>query len=221
MEFQDVTDPAPDPSANGETPTEVPQWQAILDAPDFLTLLKGPRKTPTAREYEIKVQSALKEVLKFRLGAGTPAGLADVATILAMGPNLAERAGILADTDERAKHALDMLTAPDNPWLMFALAALPFIGQLFRNHEDQVKAIPGGFKKTREQRKAERAARPKPVLHIGKREFKLPFRVSLKFGMLRQNTYDPQYLINQVMSSPKVRSAINDKYGVVIGEKNA
>jgi len=224
MEYEHPSATDVNPETNGqladEPSTDVPQWQTILDAPDYLTLLKG-RKSSTAKEYEIKVQSVLKEALKFRLGAGTVTGLADVAAILAMGPDFAERAGILADADERAKKVLDMLTAPDNPWLMFAFAALPFIGQLFRNHEEQLKAVPGGIKKTRAERKAERAARPRPVIHIGKRAIKLPFRLSIHINFLRQNTYEPQILVNHVMNSDKVRKAIFDKYGVTIGAKSA
>lgn len=219
MEYEktDVEDP-PEVEQNGSG--ESANWQAILDAPDYLTLLKG-RKTPTAADYEKKVQSVLKEVVKFRLGAGTPSGLADVAAVLAMGPDLAERAGILADADERAKKTLDILTAPDNPWLMFAFAGIPLICQLFRNHEDQLKKVPGQVKKTRAERKAARAARPRPVIHIGKREIRLPFRLSVHFGFLRQSTYDPQYLVNQVMGSDKVRTALYKKYGVQIGAKDS
>lgn len=215
MEYEPVDESDLAPS-NGEKPgDEIPRWQAILDAPDYISLLKG-KPTAQAQEYQTRVNSVLKEVLKYRLGSGTPSSLADVSALLAYGPDFAERAGALADHDERARKALDILTAPDNPWIMFAFAAIPLIGQFLRNHDEQIKAIPGAVKKTRAERKAERANRPKPVIHLGKRVITLPIRVRIRFALFRPNSVEPQALINHVMASEKVRKALKEQYGVTI-----
>lgn len=199
--------------------TETPEWSVILEAPDYVKLLR-PVSTPAAKEYETKVLSVLKEVLRYRL---TPEGLPDAAAILTYGPDFAARAGTLADHDKRVAYAIDVLTAPDSPWLMFALISLPFIGQLFRNHESQVKAIPANLKKSRAERKAEKAARPRAEVHIPgtKRTLKVPFRLHLPLGMFRASTQDPRVLVNQVLSNPDIRKGLHKAYGVQFGSNGA
>jgi hypothetical protein len=208
--------PAPEPP-DPETPA-VPQWSVILDAPDYAKLLK-PATTAKAKEYETKVNSVLKEVLRYRL---TPDGLSDAAAILTYGPDFAARAGILADHDPRVAGALDMITAPDSPWVMFALVALPFLGQLFRNHEAQIKAIPANARKTRAERKAERAAQPRAEVRIPgtKRTLRIPFRIKLPLGMFRASTVEPAVLVHQVMGNPDIRKALHKSYGVTFGSNN-
>lgn len=224
IEFEDLgteTPGNPEAEQNGSGP-KLPNWQAILDAPEYTSLLKG-RPSAEAREYEQRVNSILKEVLKYRLGAGTITSLADVSAILAYGPDFAERTGVLAAHDERAKKAVDMLTAPDNPWVLFAFAAIPLIGQFLRNHDEDVTRIRRGWsKEARAERKAQKealAAKPKPKVRLFKREITLPFRFRIKLSLFRPNSVEPQILINQVMGSDKVRKAIRDKYGVSIASR--
>lgn len=222
IEFEDIDADRfagiPEMPQNGEGP-KLPNWQAILDAPEYTSLLKG-RPSQEAREYQDRVNSILKETLKYRLGAGTITGLADVSAILAYGPDFAERAGMLAAYDDKAKKALDMLTAPDNPWVLFAFAAIPLIGQLLRNHDEDVTRIRRGWsKEARAERKAQKetqAAKPKAKIRLFKREITVPFRFKIKLSLFRPNSTDPQVLINQVMGSDKVRKALHDKYGVKI-----
>lgn len=221
IEFEDIgADPGaiPEMPQNGQAP-ETAKWQAILDAPEYTSLLKG-RPSAEAREYQERVNSILKETLKYRLGAGTISGLADVSAILAYGPDFAERTGVLAAHDDKAKKAIDMLTAPDNPWVLFAFAALPLIGQVLRNHDEDVTRIRRGWsKEARAERRAQketRAVAPKPKIRLFKREITLPFRLRIKLSLFRPNSVEPQVLINQVMGSDKVRKAIHEKYGVKI-----
>lgn len=211
-------DATPNGTASGTEETKPPAWAAILDAPDYLTLIKKD-KTATAKEYETKVQSILKEGIKFGLGMPEGRGLADVAAILAYGPDFAERAGELADFDERAKKALDIITAPDNPWLMFALAALPFVAQVFRNHEGQIKARRDRPKLSKEERKAQRAARPRAEFTVFKRKFRVPFRLKLQFGFLRSGTAEPGFLVNKVFSNEDVQKMLHKHYGVTFNAK--
>jgi hypothetical protein len=205
------------PEAPPGTPP-VPQWSVILDAPDYAKLLK-PAVTAKAKEYETRVNSVLKEILRFRL---TPEGLPDAAAILTYGPDLAARAGILADHDPRVAGAIDVITAPDSPWVMFAFVALPFLGQLFRNHEAQIKAIPAQARKSRAERKAERASQPRAEVRIPgtKRTLKVPFRIRFPAGFFRASTVEPATLVNQVMSNPDIRKALQKSYGVTFGSNS-
>jgi len=197
---------------------DIPQWSVILDAPDYTSLIK-PASTQRAKEYEQKVNSVLKEVLRYRL---TPSGLPDAAAILTYGPSFAQRAGQLADHDPNAAKVLDMLTAPDSPWVMFVVAAIPFIGQVFRNHEAQIKAIPANARKTRAERKAERSAQPRAEFRIPgtKRTVKVPFRIRLPLGVFRASTMEPVVLANHVFGNAEVRKHLTKAYGVKFGENN-
>jgi hypothetical protein len=206
------------PPAEPDEP-EVPQWSVILDAPDYLKLLKKPA-TVTSREYEQKVLSVLKEILKYRL---TPTGLPDAAAILTWGPDFASRAGALADHDERAAHAIDLLTAPDSPWVMFALVCIPFVSQLFRNHEEQVKLIPGNMRRTRAERKAAKATQPRAEFSIPgtKRRVRVPFRIRVPFRMFRASTQEPSILVHQTIGNPDIQKALYKSFGVTFGNNNA
>jgi hypothetical protein len=196
-----------------------PEWSVIFDAPDYQKLLKPP-STQNAREYETKLLSVMKEALRYRL---TPDGLPDAAAILRFGPSLAARGGVLADTDPRAAKAIDILTAPDSPWIMLGLVAIPFISQLFRNHEAQVQAIPAQMKKGRAQRKAERAARPAAYVKIPgmKRRIRVPFKIKLSLGFFRASTADPGDLVRDVFSNADLRKALHKTYGVSFGGPDA
>lgn len=210
---KDTENPAPPES---DAP-EIPQWSVILEAPDYAKLLR-PVSTARAKEYETRVLSLLKEILRYKL---TPDGLPDAAAILAHGPDFAARTGVLADHDPNVAKVVDMLTAPDSPWIMFALVAVPFAGQLFRNHEAQIKAIPANMKKTRAERKAERANRPRAEIRIPgtKRVIRVPFRIRLSMG-LRVATEEPVSLVNRIMGNPDIRKALHKSYGVTFGSNS-
>jgi hypothetical protein len=201
-----------------DAPT-VPSWSVILDAPDYAKLLK-PATSTRAKEYETKVNSVLKEILRYRL---TPTGLPDAAAILTYGPDFAMRAGQLADTDPGVAKVLDMLTAPDSPWVTFALVAIPFFGQLFRNHEAQIKELPAKARMSRAERKAEKATQPRAEVRIPgtKRTIKVPFRIKLPLGIFRASTVAPEVLVHNVMSNPDIRKGLTKAYGVTFGENNA
>jgi len=211
------TAPETDPGTPEDAP-ETPQWTVILDAPDYRNIIQ-PHSTAKAKEYETKVLSVLKEVLRYRL---TPEGLPDAAAILAHGPGFAQRAGQLADHDPNVARVLDMLTAPDSPWVLFAVTALPFVSQIFRNHEEQVKAVPARMKQTRAERKAAKAAgQPKPAIYakipFTSRQIKIPFRVHIPMGVFRSSTMEPTILTNRVFADPKVRAGLEKSYGIKFG----
>lgn len=198
-----------------------PDYSKLFDAPDYSTFVKLP-KTAEAREYEKRVKSLLKAGVLSSIGSGN---LADAAAFLHYGPGFAAAAGDLAGADEHAAKALDILTAPANPYMMFLLTAAPLVAQLVRNHEPEISRInvnPATWKERRQQRKAERAARgdqPKFTLH-------LPFGrtitlgVRIKFTMFKNmiagfkaNTHDPAMLTYNVFTDPKLLRELH-KQGV-------
>lgn len=217
--------------AGGDTPgpeedqKEDPRlnWSVILDAPEITSFLKR-AETPRAKDYRDKVNSVLNTVLQFRLG--DPNGLADVSAILQRGPATSLRAGALADENETFRKALDMLTAPDNPAVMFALTAVPLIMQIFRNHEGELKEVRENVaakrRMTKDERKAAKANKPRVEFKFMGRTWKMPFRFRLNLGSaLRVNTVHPDILVSSVIGDPKIRAELTKRYGVKWGASPA
>jgi len=215
-EIQDDLDDYFDPADNGHADHD----NVILTAPDFATFVKGNR-TPNAKAYERKVQSALKTTF---YGALKNQNLPDAATVLYYGPGFAQAAGDLADKDERVARGIDMLTAPDNPYVAFTIAAIGIAGQLIRNHQDTLSAIPEAVKEGRRERRARKAAETphKPVqvklpfgrtLNIGLR---FRFRSLRKLGLLiKLRSHEPSQLVAEVFSDEKLLKTLA-KEGIVI-----
>jgi hypothetical protein len=211
------------PNGSGpDTPPSGPDFNVILGAPDLATLIKR-SKTGVAREYEKKTASAFKAVA---LGSIQSGNLPDAAAVLWHGPGAASAIGDLASADEHARKALDMLLAPDNPWLVCALTIIPLIGQLARNHEPALKEIPGKFKmgrKARAQRKLAKAAQPPEpprfTFKLFGKTIPVRFKMHNPFGPMfkgiRSQTRDPDRLTAQVFSDDKLLAELR-KHGVDI-----
>jgi hypothetical protein len=218
------------PGGNGAgepqaTPEDDPRlsWAVILDAPEIASFLKK-TETPRAKEYRDKVNSVLNTALQFRLGA--PGGLADVSAILQRGPATALRAGALADESEGFRKALDVLTAPDNPAVMFALTAIPLVMQIFRNHEGELQEAQNIRKArkrmTPDEKKTARAAKPRVEFKLLGKTWRLPFVMKFKLGnVLKTNTLPPEYLVSTVIGDPKIRAELTKRYGVKWGAADA
>jgi hypothetical protein len=204
---------------NGYPKEPPPDYRVIFGAPDLTTFFKKTR-TPTQKEYEARCASFLKAGV---IGALNTGNMPDAAALLDLGPQFAQATGVLADADERARKAIDLLTSPNSPIAMFALTALPLISQLMRNHEPQIKAAPDTWRAARAARKAAKAGGP-PVaktepaftLHLpfGR---KIPVRLTtrIKVGKLlsgfRSQTSDPRELTFKVFSDPKIVKALADQ----------
>lgn len=191
-------------------------WSVILDAPEIASFLKR-EETPRAKEYRGKVNSVFNTLLQFRLA--DPNGLADVSAILQRGPAVSLQAGALADSNEGFRKALDVVTAPDNPAILFAVAMVPLVFQVFRNHEGELQEVreKRAARKTmsREEKKAARAAKPRVEFRLLGRTWRLPFRFKVNLsGVMRMNTVPPEYLVSSVIGDPKVRSELSKRFGV-------
>lgn len=196
-EWEDVSPPPVD-----DDPPSL-EW---LDAPELAGLVKG-AQTAKARLYRQKIESGLKVVARARFQANTPSGDADCAAVFAFGPSFATNLGNLADADEKAARAIDLITSPDSPYLMFAVSAIPLISQLMRNHEGDAQAIRAGWRNRKAKSKAEK---PKLTLKLGRFNLRIPMPVRINLtGYLRTQALDPQALSNAVFSNPDIQKAIN------------
>jgi hypothetical protein len=202
-------------TANGKPDGD---WRSIFDAPDFTSLVR-PAQTAKAREYSGKVKSVLKSGMVGAINAGD---FKDAATILHYGPSFADATGQLADSSEWAAKAVDVITAPGNPAMLFVMTAIPFTAQLFRNHEDVIKNIPETRRNMRLRRKAmaqaHKAEEPRFTIRFFKREWPIRFRTP-NFGKFlagfKSQTRDPDELAYQVFTDPSVVRALK-KQGIVL-----
>jgi hypothetical protein len=200
---QDDDIPGDNPPADESSGQYTGPDMSFMDSPDFGDFVRLP-KTARAREYEKKTASALKAAMLACLG--TPGTQPDAAAIIYHGSSFSKAAGILADRDEHAARFLDILTSPDNPYILFALAAVPLVSQLARNHEKQLAAVPDKVKMSRTQRKAQRALKPAVEITIPfiKRKIKLPFRIKIGLSIFRAQSVDPNALMQRVFTDPVV-----------------
>ena len=173
---------------------------------------EGESLSPVARRYQKKVRRIMASA--FRLTVGEQSTVPDAAAIIMHGPDLAEKAGILADKDARFRRGIDMLTeGTENPYLAFAAAAIPLGMQLFRNHEDILS--PRAIIDARRKHKAYQQANPNP----GK-EWKIPgtkrkirIRFKLHFPAIRNFTNDPNALSQYVFLNPDMAQAM-ERFGI-------
>jgi hypothetical protein len=199
-------------------------YESIFEAPDYAMFIKHVQ-TPRGKEYEDKVKSMLKAVAltAFRNGA-----VVDGATVLHYGTTFAKAAGDLTDTSDGVAKAIDILTAPDNPWFAFAAVAIPFGMQFFRNHEREAEGISKTFRQRRQERKrmkAEGLTPPKAEktgtpITIGRGRFKFTVRLHMPspavvLNVFRSQTHDPKQLAHDILSDEKLRKALA-KQGIVI-----
>lgn len=194
---------------NGDTPREeYTDFRLILDAPDFTAFIKR-TKNARVREYEKRTASALKAVA---LGAMQADDFPDAAAVLWYGPAIATATGHIADTSDRARNLLDIVTAPNSPWVALAMSVMPLIAQVARNHESVLDEMPKRFAMGRRARAARAQARateaektpPRFTLKIGKRRFPVRFQFSpwrMMTNGIRAQTVDPLVVTSRVFTN--------------------
>jgi hypothetical protein len=207
------------PGAQNGYPEDPPDYKVIFGAPDLSTFFKK-KPSQVQKEYEQRAASFLKAGF---IGALNTNNLADAAAILTLGPGLAQATGTLADADERAKKMIDMITAPNNPLVMFALTAIPLISQLARNHEPQLANIPNVRRTRRAEKKAAKASgqpyvkpEPKFTVHLPfGRKIGIRFTSKIKLGKLlagfKAQTTDPRDLTFHVFTDQHILKALKDQ----------
>jgi len=190
---------------------------SFLDSPDFADFMRRP-KTATARDYEKRTASALKTVMMGLLQ--NPSSVPDAANIIYHGTNISAAAGMLADADKRAARFLDIITTPENPYILFAIAAIPFVSQFIRNHEGTIEAAPARFRQRRKLKKEGKLpSSPAATITLPfiKKKIRVPFRLHFRLSMFRSQSMPPEEITQRVFSDDKVRRELR-KMGVRIGE---
>jgi hypothetical protein len=217
--------PLPDDGTGSETFTA--NYDALINAPDYSTIIKGSR-TATAREYETKVKSVLKSGA---IGALRRGNLPDSAAIFRHGPAFAAAVGDLAEVSEQTRRMVDLATAPENPYVMLLIAGIPLVAQLFRNHQPEIQEVARSRRAMRKYRKEH----PEEFIHAEQREDKrrnveirlplgrrITFRLGLKINpfkgirfAFRTQTREPAELVTMVFSDKKLVAALK-KQGIDI-----
>jgi hypothetical protein len=190
----------------------------LFDAPSYSSFIKTAPNSK-AKSYEARVASLMKAGMIMSLNNGL---YPDAATFLKHGPGFSKAAGNLAASDARAAAIVDMLTAPESPYVMFAMVALPMVSQLFRNHQSEVQQVGATMKERRAERKRNKRAgvvpprKPPITVHLFRREIKLPIRVNLRMPRLQNvfkafltPTQHPQHIAAEVFSDPAVVKALH------------
>lgn len=218
-------------SSNGSAPPVDPEleedWEGeegeldfsnLFDAPDYSSFIKTKPNTK-AKSYEARVASLMKAGL---IGSLNAQQFPDAATFLKHGPGFAKATGNLAAEDARIASIVDMITAPESPYVMFALVAIPLVSQLLRNHRSEINEAGATIKQKRAQRKAEKRAgikQPstvKPItFKLFRREITIPIRVRFKFPSFKNAfkaflapTQHPSQITNEVLGDPRVQAEL-------------
>jgi hypothetical protein len=220
-ERQDFFNPG---GTNGDSPQDDSasySYDALFSAPDYSVLIKG-RRSAGAREYETKVKSVMKSLAVGSLRNGQ---VADSATFFRFGPGFSSATGDVCAVNDRAKKIVDMVTAPDNPYVALGMIAVPMIVQLMRNHEKQLDMIPEvrkEAKRRRKERRQEEDKRRTATVHIPFMRREIKIRVGLRFNPFKgtrmalwASSKPPQELVQQVFSDQKLRDALA-KQGIEI-----
>jgi hypothetical protein len=200
---------------------EFHDYSKLFDAPSYSDFIKTAPNS-RAKTYEKRVQSMMKAGMVMSLNSHQ---WPDAATFLKHGPGFAKAAGNLAAEDARAAHLVDMLTAPDSPYVMFAMVAIPMVAQLFRNHASDIETVAASASANRKARKAARkeakatgfkATTPPITVRIFKREFKIPIRFRVKlpkfkaiFNSFLAPTQQPDEIAAEVFNDPAVIKALH------------
>jgi hypothetical protein len=211
-----------DQSVNGSAPDaedldEQYDFSTLFDAPSYSEFIKTAPNSK-ARSYERRVQSMMKAGMIMSVNAHN---WPDAATFLKHGPGFAKAAGNLAAVDAKAAAIVDMMTAPDSPYLMFAMVALPMISQLARNHQGQIAEVAQTRKQRRAERKQEKLAgiqketAPPITVRLGKRRINVPIRLRIRlplkkiFSGFLAPTQDPREITAEVFSDEAVVKALH------------
>jgi len=158
-----------------------------------------------AKQYEKKIKTVLNTI--FRQTVAHQAAIPDAAAILMYGPAFSEKWGDLAEADKRVRKGIDMvLEGAENPYLAAAIATMPLILQLYRNHEDALspKGAVEAIRKSRAQAKQREPKRLRIPFTKRYIEFRFRFRVPAVQNM----TNDPDQLAAYVFNNADIIAAM-------------
>lgn len=197
QEIPTVTDNEPDflKSEINEQPRE------LFDAldPRFVAAKRRPTGAP---EYEKKLKAILKGA--FDLTVQNPATVVDAAAIYQYQERIVTKGAILATENKSFARGIDFLTeGTENSTIAFAAAVLPLALQIVRNHEPILEPVPRGF-----------------MIPIIKKKIKIPIKVGIRLGRLRNATYEPRHMYDVVLKNPEVMATLL-KQGITVAAYTA
>jgi hypothetical protein len=174
------------------------------------------RRPPRAKQYQKKAQRFLNVIM--RSAVKHEETLPDAAAIIMYGPDFCEKLGDLANHDARVRRGVDfIMEGAENPYLAFAIAALPMAAQVYRNHQQEMapRAI------VESVRRGRAAAKDQPG-----RKIRIPFtkrtisvRFRIHFPSVENFSNEPAALTEFVFGDDKIRAALQ-KAGIEVASLN-
>jgi hypothetical protein len=159
----------------------------------------------TAKQYEKKIKTVLNTI--FRQTVAHQAAVPDAAAILMYGPAFAEKWGDLAETDKRVRRGIDMvLEGTENPYLAAAIATMPLVLQVYRNHEEALS--PSGAVQAIKKSRAQAKEREPKRFRIPFTKKYLEFRFRLRVPAVQNMTNDPDQLAAYVFNNADIIEAL-------------
>lgn len=199
-----------------ERPEPEVNYSELFGAPDFSSWIRRPRGK-VAQEYELKIRSMMKAGV---ISSLNNQDFPDAAAFLKYGTGISRAGGELAQADSRARGIIDTITTPANPYMLFAMACIPLVAQLVRNHQPQVTEVKKTWKQKRAEAKARREAGLPPVERKTKPRFTIKLgklhipvytpKIPNVFVMFSAQTQTPQRLAYEVFSDNRVIKALQD-----------
>jgi hypothetical protein len=172
---------------------------------------------PVAKRYQKKIKTVLNTI--FRQTVAHEAAVPDAAAILMYGPAFSEKWGDLAAHDARVRKAIDMvLDGSENPYLAAAIATMPLLLQVYRNHEDALSPK-GAVEAVRQSRKRAKEREPKRIRIPFTKRY-MEFRFRLRVPAVQNMTNDPQQLAAYVFNNPDIIRAMQKAGIETIGGVN-
>jgi hypothetical protein len=179
------------PESNGGTSSE--HFRGIVADADLGEFIRRP-KTQVAREYEKKTAAILNAVMRQTIS--NPSTVKDAAAIIAAGDGICSSAGEYAEQDEHVRKFIDLIATPANPALMFAMAIIPLVSQILRNHETEAPSV--------------KAVRTIKVPFL-KKNVSLSMKLRPKLpAKMRSFTVEPNAMMN-VFDHPEVKKALKKR----------
>lgn len=156
--------------------------------------MQEPKRSKTAKDYENKAADVLRFAM--RMTVTSDKTVTDAAAIMTYGDSVAEKIGDLAAEDPRVAKIIDFINGgTDSPYLNLAMAAMPLVLQVVRNHESDAAV---------EVKKEFRL--------FGRWSIKVPFKLRLKNKFFRNLTSHPKELYDATFV-PEVTEALK-KQGI-------
>lgn len=151
------------------------------------------KESATARKYRLKTRHGINFLISGLVQS--PGTVPDAAALLYHGPAISEAVGNLADKDKRVRAAIDFLTEDtiDNPYALTAIAVLPLAIQMLRNHEPKNANV---------------AKNLRIKVPFTKKYLSLPIKIRLNFRWVKNVSYEPSYMVENVFADPNVQMAL-------------